>query len=111
MSKENVQNEVKTEVTTAEKLPEGNPVEKTGFVKRTIDAAKRTIIKVRRSKAGRVALTVVELGGIGYAGYKLGFSHGTKAALPAEVTIEGGEIEDVNIEEEPAENEVIEGHD
>ena len=113
MSKENVQNnnEVKTEVTTAGTLPEETQAKKPGLVTRAINATKRTIVKVRRSRAGRVVITVLELGGVGFAGYKLGFKNGVKSvAVPAEVYIDGGTIE--NIEEtpveEPAEEEVTE---
>ena len=115
MEKKDVQNENKTvEVTTAEKLPEETPAVKPNLVTRGVNAVKRTIVKVRRSKTGRVVLTVLELGGVGFAGYKWGFKKGVESAAPAEVYINGGTVENVNdipVDEEPAEEEINEEHE
>lgn len=110
MSKENVQNNV--EVTTAETLPEEAQVKKPGLLKRAFGATKRMVVKVRRSKAGRVIITTVELVGAGAVGYKFGFKRGAKSAVPAEVIINSGEtdMDETIAEEEPAEDN-IEEHD
>ena len=80
----------------------GETTEKTGFFTRIYDGAKKTVVKIKSTKGGRIVIKVLKGAGIGaglYGAYRLG----AKSVVPTTVVIESGEDQEEPEKEEPME--------
>lgn len=88
-------------IATAEETAATEPAKK-GFIGKMIDGTRKTYLKIRSTKGGRIVIrgTKAALIGLGlYESYKLG----QKSVVPTVVTITEGANEDAPVEEPAAE--------